>query len=120
MQNLYIALFGLLGVFARFYIKNLMGRGVFPFDTFIVNMLGAFFIGLIYVFGVERVHLSPELKLGIVIGFLGGFTTFSTYCIEVIELYQKGNVFYSLAYLILSPVLGVLFSFFGIIIARKF
>ena len=120
MQNYYIALFGLLGIFGRFYTKILVGKTSFPFDTFIVNMLGAFLIGLIYVFGKERIHLSPELNLGIIIGFLGGFTTFSTYCVEVIELYERGDLFYSLAYLILSPILGVGFSFLGVVVARKF
>jgi CrcB protein len=117
-----IGLFGLLGIFSRYF----MGLGVnrllpssFPYGTFFINILGSFLIGVIYVAGIERMHLSPQLRLGITVGFLGGFTTFSSYSLESALLFEREKILYALCYFALSPMIGLLFTFCGILLTRK-
>jgi CrcB protein len=117
-----IALFGMMGVLSRYCISLIVSRilpSAFPYGTFFINILGSFLIGIVYVAGVERFHLSPALRLGIMIGFLGGFTTFSSFSLDAALLLEKGKVLYALFYFTLSPVLSILFTYFGIFVSRK-
>ena len=117
-----IGLFGVLGVFCRYFMGlgvNKLFPSAFPYGTFSINILGSFLIGVIFVAGVERAHIHPSLRLGIMIGFLGGFTTFSSYCLEAALLFERGKTFYALCYFLLSPMIGIIFTFLGITFARK-
>lgn len=117
-----IGFFGLLGVFARYFLSlgiNKLLPSAFPFGTFIINILGSFIIGIIFVAGVEKTHISPLIRLGIMVGFLGGFTTFSSYSLESTLLLERGKIMVALCYFILSPALGILFTYCGVILARK-
>ncbi|OFZ55921.1 MAG: hypothetical protein A2428_01990 [Bdellovibrionales bacterium RIFOXYC1_FULL_54_43] len=122
MQILYIAGFGVLGVLARYYSGLFVEKVLFPpfpHGTFLVNVAGSFLVGAIYVLTAERMAVTPELRLGIMVGFLGGFTTFSSYCLEAIKLLEAAEYFYAALYFGLSPVLGVFAAFGGIFLARK-
>jgi len=121
MRTVYIALFGLLGVLSRYYV----GLGVnkvlphpFPYGTFLINISGAFIIGIVHVLGAERALISPDLRIGIMVGFLGGFTTFSSYCLETARLTESTEHFYALVYFIAGPILGYLAAFGGMILTR--
>ena len=118
-----IGVFGLCGVFARYFMGLWIGKLIpssFPFNTFIINILGSFLIGFIFVFGMEKTHLSPALRLGMMVGFIGGFTTFSSYSLEAALLFERGKFTVGLCYFILSPMVGLFFTFCGIALARKF
>ena len=82
---LFIAGFGALGCLARYYLSgwayDLFGRS-FPYGTLLVNILGAFVIGLVMEFGMRSTLLPATLRIGLTIGFLGGLTTFSTFSYE--------------------------------------
>jgi CrcB protein len=117
-----IGLFGVLGVFCRYF----MGLGItklfpsaFPYGTFSINVLGSFLIGVIFVAGVEKAHIHAALRLGLMIGFLGGFTTFSSYSLDAALLFERGKTLVALCYFILSPLIGIIFTFLGISLARK-
>ena len=117
-----IAFFGLLGVFSRYFLGILAQRFMpspFPYATFSINIGGAFFIGVIYVLGVERSFISPDLRIALIVGFLGGFTTFSSYCLEGVRLIEESRYFYAILYLGGSPFLGVIATSAGILMARK-
>jgi len=122
-KNLFfIGLFGMAGIFARYF----MGLGVtkflpsaFPYGTFFINLIGSFVIGIIFVASMEHTYLSTAIRLGIMVGFLGGFTTFSSYSLESMLLFEKGKTFYALSYFMLSPMLGIICAFCGIALARK-
>ena len=123
MTFLYIGIFGVLGVFARYGV----GLGIekwaspsFPFATLAANLLGSFAVGIVYVLGLERGFLTPELKVGIMVGFLGGFTTFSSYSLESVRLAEEGAYLSSALYFIGSPVIGGLMAFGGILLTRRF
>lgn len=123
MQWLLIALGGAFGSLARFaavvYITPLFNMK-FPFGTFLVNIIGSFLIGVAYVVLVEKSDVSPLYRLFFITGFLGGFTTFSSFSLEMLQLWQEGYVLNSMVYAISSVVLGLLMAFAGMALTQKF
>ncbi len=122
MRYCYIALFGLLGVFARYGIGVLVSKFTnppFPYATFFINIAGAFLIGIIYVLGVDREIIPNDLRIGIMVGFLGGFTTFSSYCLETFQLVNESQYVLAAVYLFFSPCVGFLATIGGVILTRQ-
>ncbi|WP_303015163.1 fluoride efflux transporter CrcB [uncultured Bacteroides sp.] len=105
-EIIYIFLGGGTGSALRYCIQLLMHERIipynFPWATFTVNFLGSFFIGLFYVFS-ERFHLSPEIRLLLTTGLCGGFTTFSTFSNDSINL-LKGEFYGTFAIYVLSSM----------------
>ena len=118
---LYIAGFGALGCLARYYLSGwvygLLGRG-FPYGTFVVNIVGAFIIGLIMEIGMRSTVLPANLRTGLTIGFLGGLTTFSTFSYETFRLLEEGELLIASTNVLLSVFTCLLFTWVGIITAR--
>ena len=116
-----VGIFGLFGVFSRYYLGIAAFKfypNPFPFGTFLINILGSFLIGVIYVVGIERSMISENLRVAISVGFLGGFTTFSAYSLESVSLLNDARYLMALLYWGLSPVFGALAAFIGISLAR--
>ncbi|APJ02676.1 fluoride efflux transporter CrcB [Silvanigrella aquatica] len=123
MEIIYIGVFGIIGVFCRYFFVTLMEKLFhiqLPLDIFTINVIGSFLIGIIYVLGIEKAHLSQELRLGIMVGFLGGFTTFSSFSLDAVKLFESAKYLQCFLYSFLSPTLGILATFLGIFLARKF
>ena len=120
MKTLWIIGFGVLGVFSRYGVGNFFAKSYpsFPAGTFVINIAGSFAIGIIYVIGAERALVSEELRIAIMVGFLGGFTTFSSYSLEVARLLQSSHFLTGTLYAVLSPALGILATLAGILLAR--
>ena len=122
MQWLAIALGGALGSVARFaavgYLTPLLNFR-FPFGTFVVNVLGAFLIGIAYVLLVEKTVLPNEWRLFFITGVLGGFTTFSAFSLEMLQLWQGGHVLNAFAYALGSVAICLLMVFLGVFLAQK-
>ena len=121
MKPLFVAIGGILGVFSRYYMGPWVGRFLlppFPYGTFVINILGAFLIGLVYVLADERALMSPEVRTGIMVGFLGGYTTFSSFCLEGIRLIEDSEYWFAALYVIGSPVAGLLATAAGILLGR--
>ena len=92
---------------------------VFPFGTLAVNIIGCFLIGLVY--GIsERGNMSAEWRLFLATGILGGFTTFSAFSYETVSLLRDGQLWYALAYISFSVIIGVLATFIGISVIKLF
>jgi CrcB protein len=91
----------------------------FPIGTFAVNLAGCFLIGI--VFGIsERGQISPELRLFLTTGFLGGFTTFSAFSNETIALLRDGQLGYAGLYILGSVGIGLLATLLGIALTKIF
>jgi len=118
----YIAAGGMVGAILRFAIKDLSyntAPGKIPWSTLFINITGTFLLALILTAVAEGFRLDADIRLGIGTGFLGAYTTFSTFMYEGFRLFQdqKKN---ALAYVAGSLVLGVMGSFIGMGITRLF
>ncbi len=115
-----VALGGALGALGRFGLASAVQRlsaGVFPWGTMTVNLLGAFCIGFLAVlFG--RTMVPPALRMGLLAGFLGSFTTFSTYMLESIRLIQDGEYGPAALNLLLGNAAGLAAVLAGMFAAR--
>jgi CrcB protein len=115
-----IAGFGTLGVFSRYYGGILANKYIpspFPYGTFLVNVVGAFLIGTLYALGNKYAIIPASLKPGLLIGFLGGFTTFSSYCLDAVKLMEEEKNRTAAFYFILSPLLGMFSATLGLVLA---
>lgn len=123
MQWLAIAIGGALGSVFRFaavsYLTPLINQR-FPFGTFIVNLSGSFLIGVAYVLLVEKTTLPTEWRLFFITGILGGYTTFSAFSLEILQLWQEGHVLNAFVYASGSVILGLLMAFIGMALTQKF
>ncbi len=122
MQNvLVIAFGGALGAMSRyglgFWISSRWNQG-FPLGTFIINITGAFLLGFLNILFVEKLTISPLWRLGIGIGFLGSYTTFSTFGYEVIMLLERGSLLTAGLYTLLSVIIGFIGVALGVGLAR--
>lgn len=121
MQFLWIGLGGFLGANARFLVTRLAARQfgtTFPYGTFIVNVVGSFVIGFFLALSLEKVAIRPEWRLLFAVGFLGSFTTFSTFAYESFGLIEQGSWLAAIANVGGETVLGVVAAAAGIILAR--
>ena len=92
-------------------------NSTFPFSTLLVNFIGCFVIGLVYGVG-EKAQLPLELRLFFMAGICGGFTTFSAFGLETVNLLTSGQNLYALVYTVASLALGVAATFAGIWLSR--
>jgi CrcB protein len=120
MRFLSIAVCGLAGIFCRYGIGLYLNQSnaSFPYGTFAINVMGSFLIGIVFVLSHEHLYLSENLQVGIIVGFLGGFTTFSTYSLNVFQLGAAQNQLGMWVYALLSPVCGIGAAFLGVWLTR--
>lgn len=119
MRLLSIALFGVIGIFCRYFIDLAMGQPQgFPWGTFLINLTGSFLAGAIYGLGVERSIIPLELRLPLMVGMMGGFTTFSAFSVQTLALIQSERIALAAAYALASPVLGTALAFAGLWVSR--
>lgn len=92
----------------------------FPLPTFAINVLGSFLIGLLLTLFADRLIVTEAVRLGVIVGFLGAFTTFSTFEIEVFTLIREKQALIAAAYILLSVAVGLAGVYAGIALARRF
>ncbi len=119
-KYLVVALGGAFGSVLRYWVSSLdikYSRGVFPVSTFVVNILGSLVIGLLW--GLfERLNFSPLLRVFLFVGILGGFTTFSSFSLENLNLIRDGEYKIAVIYIIFTNVIGLSLAFLGYFLAR--
>jgi len=122
MQLFYIGVFGALGCLARYFVSGwtygLLGRGL-PYGTLAVNVFGSFLLGLIMEGSLRSSLLSPEVRMGLTVGFMGGFTTFSTFSFETCRLLEEGSLLQAGVNVLLNVVVCIVFAALGIFLARQ-
>jgi CrcB protein len=117
-----IAVFGTLGCWARYlqaiWVQGWLGQD-FPYAILSINVIGSFLMGFLFILTLERLTVSPPIRTGILTGFLGGYTTFSTFEMETLMLAETGQAGKAALYVGLSVGLGLLATFFGAYLARN-
>ncbi len=121
-QIIAIAAGGAAGALLRFWMSNgvgaWLGRG-FPYGTLAVNVLGCLLMGLLYVMLVERMSLGPLWRAGLLVGVLGGFTTFSAFSMETFSLIEEGALLKALLNIAASVVASLGATWVGVIAGRQ-
>ncbi len=121
MKILLIALAGVIGTLSRYWLGGLVQKaygGVFPWGTFAVNMAGCFLFGIVWVAAEERMLLNAELRGILLIGFMGAFTTFSSFIFETGQLMRDSQWALAAGNIVLQNVTGLVMFFLGIYAGR--
>ncbi len=117
-----IAVGGAFGALSRYGaslgVYSIFGRG-FPYGTLFVNVAGSFLMGILSIMLLERFNLGPEWRAAILVGFLGSFTTFSTFSIETLNLLEQGDIHRAFWNISISLVLCISAVWFGVSIGRQ-
>ncbi|MDM5326603.1 fluoride efflux transporter CrcB [Neobacillus sp. CF12] len=109
---------GFIGAITRYSIgESINIEDEFPLVTLLINLLGCFLLGWFLTFISIRKNISPQFTLFFGTGFIGSFTTFSTFSIETILLFQNGHIVFGALYVLISMILGILLAHLGFKIA---
>jgi len=123
LQILTIAGGGALGALGRFFVSagvyRLLGRD-FPWGTLTVNTLGSFLMGFLFVLFLERLASAPELRSAVLVGFLGAFTTFSTFSMETLTLIEQGFLGKAFLNIWVSVLVCMFACWLGVLLGRSF
>ncbi len=121
MRTLWIGAAGFLGAIARYQVEGLVSRSTkatFPWGTLVVNLSGCFLLGLIGTLLTERFLPHPYLRNALTIGFVGAYTTFSTFAFETLRLAEDGARGLALSNVALSVVMGLVLAWVGTVAGR--
>lgn len=100
-------------------VYSITGRN-FPYGTLAINLIGSFIMGLLFVIITQKYsNIATGLTAFILVGILGGFTTFSSFSLETLRLFQDGKVLYAALNIVLSTFFGVLLVWAGFMIGQK-
>ncbi|HSS20613.1 MAG TPA: fluoride efflux transporter CrcB [Pyrinomonadaceae bacterium] len=124
MQRIiYVGLAGAAGTLLRYWISDWSAKRFgteFPTGTLVVNLIGCFLAGLLFYLLAERFSLNQTLSVVVLIGLLGGFTTFSSFGLQTFNLFRAGEVGLALLNIAISNVAGLLMVWCGYSLARVF
>lgn len=122
LPYLLIALGGAGGALSRYGVARLgqalLPHHLWPWGTFAVNLLGSVAIGAVYVLITERGNLHADWRYVLIVGFLGAFTTFSTFSLESVALFEAGRPFVAISYMAVTLLTCVVGCWLGIIAVR--
>jgi fluoride exporter len=121
VELIWIGIGGALGAIGRYLVgREFTERvgGLFPWGTFAVNITGALLIGVVFALLTERGTGDDHLRLLLVVGILGGYTTFSSYALEVVNLVEAGHGGTALVYVLGSNLLAMVACVVGIAMTR--
>jgi CrcB protein len=109
---------GIVRYIISYLMKNVSSYQTFPWATLIVNLIGCFLIGIIFAIFSKYSNTNNPLYLLLATGFCGGFTTFSTFANESLQIIQSGNILGFVSYTLTSIILGIILVWLGYIIAK--
>lgn len=119
----FIGLGGALGAIARYALSTWITQKylhAFPWGTFAVNIIGCFLLGIIYTLGTENPVINSDTRLFLSVGFVGAFTTFSTFSLEIFQVIRSGDIRIASFYVLGSLCIGLLALWLGISVSQLF
>jgi CrcB protein len=122
-KTILIAVAGLLGTLLRYWLSGHVAKQygeTFPWGTIAVNLIGCLVTGAVFFVTEERLLLSPTVRTVILIGLLGGFTTFSAYGLQTFTLLRDGQIGLAMLNVVMSNTLGVFMVWLGYLLGRVF
>jgi CrcB protein len=123
MKIMLIGLAGLFGTLSRYWLAGVVARRygeTFPAGTLLVNVCGCFLAGLLFHLMQQRSQVNQALQTIVMVGFLGGFTTFSAYGLQTFTLLRDGEIALAALYLLASNLAGLLMVWAGYSVAKAF
>ena len=117
-----VAVGGAFGAVARYLVNISPLAGVlekFPLPTFLINVIGSFLIGFLMIVFADKVVVSENLRMAVIVGFLGAFTTFSTFEMEIFGLMRERQLLIAFLYLALSSIIGFAAVLVGVAVGRR-
>lgn len=121
MRFLAISIGAMVGANLRYLVGLWAAQrlgAAFPYGTFLVNVVGSLLIGFFYGMGDSRITLTPEMRFFFAVGFLGAFTTFSTFGYETVSLLRSGELTMALLYFAGNNLFGLLAVMLGLALAK--
>ncbi len=118
----YVAAGGMVGAVARYGVMVLMTRllpGDFPYGTLTANILGSLLMGILTGMAAHHLNLTQEMRAFIAVGILGSFTTFSTFSLDAVALYQRGEMMSMAFYILISVTVSILALVGGMHLVRQ-
>jgi CrcB protein len=112
---------GAIGTLARYELQGVVQRSTgatFPWGTLAVNVVGCFAFGIIWALAEERLLIRPETRSVVLIGFLGSFTTFSSFVFETTEFLRDSQWWPAVANVLAQNIFGIIFFFAGLLLGR--
>ena len=121
MRAIWVGIAGFFGATFRYWldgwVTRITGAG-FPWGTFVINMTGCFLIGALTTVLTERVLPHPNVRIAVTVGFIGAYTTFSTFAYESLRQIQDGAVGLALVNVVASVVVGIAAAWIGVVVGR--
>ena len=117
-----IGMAGMMGTLARYWLSGWADErwgASFPAGTLIVNLLGCLAIGFLFQATEEKYLIDPVLRSAILVGFLGGFTTFSSFGVQTFSLLREGEIFLAGVNVVVSNVVGLILVWTGYTVSRS-
>ena len=121
MRAVLVGVAGFFGAIARYWLDGLVSRvtgGSFPWGTLVVNVSGCFAIGFLTALLTGKVLPHPAMRTAILVGFIGAYTTFSTFAYETLQLVRGGAVLLAVANVAVSIIVGLGAAWVGIMLAE--
>lgn len=123
MDYLAVAIAGFFGAVTRALLSKLVGAGfttLFPVGTLVVNLTGCFVLSFFLDITLSRLKINPKLRLAFGTGFLGAYTTFSTFTLEAVNMLRNNLIGLSFIYILATSLGCVLFAWAGTVLSRVF
>jgi CrcB protein len=111
---------GLVGTLARYWLSGWLDQwwgGTFPFGTLMVNLIGCLIIGYLF-HSTEKYLIDPVVRAALLVGLLGGFTTFSSFAVQSLNLLRDGEIFLASANIVISNIAGLFLVWVGYALSR--
>lgn len=121
MRSLWIGIGGFVGAVARYQLDSLVtrySRSAFPWGTLVVNLSGCFLLGVLFTLSSGRLDANSSLRPALTVGFVGAYTTFSTFSLQAVRLTEDGEIALAVAYVAASVVVGLLAAWAGMATGR--